>query len=87
MNGFESFNMDDSKPSINNIASVEVTTKLVHLLDLFPKFHTSFSQKFKLTPNTASNAITNVITAISNHKIVKVKGMVEDTETKIFLDS
>ena len=83
MDGFESFNMDDL---INNIASVEVTTKLVHLLDLFPKFRTAFSQKLKLTPNN-SNAITNVITAISNHKIVKVKGRVEDTETEIFLDS
>ncbi|OUM61342.1 hypothetical protein PIROE2DRAFT_62571 [Piromyces sp. E2] len=68
MDGFETFNMEDH---INNLASMEVTTKL----------------KLKLTQGPVNNAITNVITAISNHKIVKVKGKVQETDTEIFLDS
>jgi len=62
--------MDDL---INEIASTEVTTKLVHLLDLFTKFRTAFIQKLKLTSSQETNTITNVITAVSNHKIAKVK--------------
>ena len=34
MEGFESFKIDDL---VNEIASIEVVTKLVNLLDVFPK--------------------------------------------------
>jgi len=84
MEGFEEFKMDDL---INEILSTEWTTKLLHLLDLFPKFRTTFNQKLELTSTPVTNTITNVITAISNHKIVKVKGTVENIENEIFLDS
>jgi len=84
MKGFENFKMDDL---IGEIASTEVTTKLVHLLDLFPKFRTAFSQKLRLEPPLATNTITNVITAINKNKIVKVNGLVEGVNTGILLDS
>ena len=61
-------------------------TLLIHS-GIFPKFRTAFTQKLKLTSPPVTNTITNVITAISNHKIVKVKGSVENIKTEIFLDS
>jgi len=84
MEGFESFKIDDL---VNEIASIEVVAKLVNLLDVFPKLRTAFAQKLKLTPATTTNTITNVITAISNNKIVKVRGKIEDADAIILLDS
>ncbi|KAG4092011.1 hypothetical protein H8356DRAFT_1321942 [Neocallimastix lanati (nom. inval.)] len=84
MEGFKSFKIDDL---VNEIASIEVVTKLANLLDVFPKLRTAFAQKLKLTPATTTNTITNVITAISNNKIVKVRGKIEDADAIILLDS
>ena len=84
MEGFESFKIDDL---VNEIASIEAVTKLVNLLDVFPKLRTAFAQKLKLTPATTTNTIINIITAISNNKIVKVRGKIEDADAIILLDS
>ena len=83
MNGFEQFSLEDL---VNEVASTEVVTKLVNLLDLFPKFRTAFSQKLKFQPKF-KNAVTNAITLLGEHKVVKVNGKVENHDTEIFLDS
>ncbi len=69
---------------IKEIASTDVITKLVYLLDLFPKFRTEFLRALKLTPK---QIITNVMTIISKHKIIKVRGKVEGKDCEIFLDT
>ena len=69
---------------IKEVASTDVITKLVYLLDIFPKFRTEFLKALKLTPK---QTMTNVMTIISKHKIIKVNGKVEDKECEIFLDT
>ena len=69
---------------IKEIASTDVITKLVYLLDLFPKFRTEFLKALKLTPK---QTITNVMTIITKHKIIKVCGKVENKDCEIFLDT
>ena len=69
---------------IKEIASTDVITKLVYLLDLFPKFRTEFLKALKLTPK---QTITNVMTVITKHKIIKVNGKVENNDCEIFLDT
>ena len=58
MEGFESFKIDDL---VNEIASIEVVTKLVNLLDVFPNLRTAFAQKLKLTPATTTITITMLL--------------------------
>ena len=81
MDHFEEFYIQDL---IKEIASTEVMTKLVHLLDIFPKFRTEFLKALKLTPK---QTITNVMTIINKHKIIKVIGKVENINCDIFLDT
>ena len=69
---------------IKEIASTDVITKLVYLLDLFPKFRTEFLKALKLAPK---QTITNVMTVITKHKIIKVCGKVENNDCEIFLDT
>jgi len=59
---------------IKKVASTEVITKLVYLLDLFPKFRSEFLKALKLIPK---RIVTIVMTIINKHKITKVNGMIE----------
>jgi len=68
---------------IKEVASTDVITKLIYLLDFFPKFRTEFLKALKLTPK---QTMTNVMTIISKLKIIKVSGKVEDKDCEIFLD-
>jgi len=80
MNGFEEYLLEDL---VDKVAATEVGTKLVHLLDLFPKFRSAFQKKLKLTPRTNPKAtkeesvITNVVNRISENKISKIYEKVE----------
>jgi len=78
MKTFEEFCLQDL---IKEVASTEVITKLVYLLDLFPKFRSEFLKALKLTPK---RTVTNVMTIISKHKIIKVNGKVENKNCEIF---
>lgn len=75
MDGFEDYLLEDL---VDKVAATEVGTKLVHLLDLFPKFRSAFQQKLKLTPKTTpkiinkESVVTNVVNKISQNKISKV---------------
>lgn len=91
MDGFEDFPIDDL---VDKVASTEVVTKLVHLLDLFPKFRSAFLKKLKLVPKTIpvatpnrSSVVTNAVNEIGDNKISKVHGQIEGKEGEIFLDS
>jgi len=81
METFEEYCIQDL---IKEIASTDVITKLVYLLDIFPKFRTEFLKALKLTPK---QTMTNVMTIIAKHKIIKVVGRVEDKDCEIFLDT
>eukprot|EP00833_Pecoramyces_ruminatium_P015176 jgi/Orpsp1_1/1189208/evm.model.d7180000070286.1 len=90
MDGFENYLLEDL---VDKVADTEVGTKLVHLLDLFPKFRSVFQQKLKLNPRTTTkttkknNVITNAVNKLSENKISKVYGQIEGQEGEIFLDS
>ena len=90
MDGFEDYLLEDL---VDKVADTEVGTKLVHLLDLFPKFRSAFQQKLKLTPRTTSKVtnketvVTNAVNRLSEKKISKVYGQVEGQDGEIFLDS
>ena len=69
---------------VKEIASTEINTKLVHLLDLFPKFRAAFSKALKLNPR---NSTSTLLSIFSKFKISKTKGKVEGANTEIFLDT
>ena len=81
MDAFDDYCIQDL---IKEVASTDVITKLAHLLDLFPKFRTEFLKALRLTPK---QTLTNVMTIISKHKIIKVCGKVENKDCEIFLDT
>ena len=89
----EDFNEFKIKDFIKEVASTEVITKLVYLLDLFPKFRSEFTKALKLTEGkekikkNLNTSLINVMTIISQHKVIKVKGTVDKKPAEIFLDS
>ncbi|ORX47079.1 hypothetical protein BCR36DRAFT_454686, partial [Piromyces finnis] len=70
---------------IRDIVSTEVKTKLVNLLDWFPKFRSEFIKSLKLT--SFKNPALNVMSLFSRNKIIKVPGEVENNNAEIFLDT
>jgi len=62
------------------------------LLDLFPKFRSEFTKALKLTEGkeklkkNLNTSLINVMTIISQHKVIKVKGTVDENPAEIFLD-
>ncbi|OUM57232.1 hypothetical protein PIROE2DRAFT_65121 [Piromyces sp. E2] len=70
---------------IKDIVSTEVRTKLVYLLDWFPKFRNEFIKSLKLT--TFENPTLNIMSLFSHNKIIEVGGYVEGNQTDIFLDT
>jgi len=78
---------------INEVTSTEVITKLVYLLDLFPKFIAKFYKALRLTEGKgnkakkANTSLINVMNIISQHKVIKVKGTENEKSVEIFLDS
>ncbi|ORX42740.1 hypothetical protein BCR36DRAFT_258878, partial [Piromyces finnis] len=70
---------------IRDIVSTEVKTKLVNLLDWFPKFRSEFIKSLKLT--SFKNPASNVMSLFSRNKIIKVPGEVENNNAEIFLDT
>lgn len=83
MNQFEEYNIDDL---IKEVADTEVKIKLVHLIDLFPKYRSKFLKAFKLA-NITKESLVNALTLISENKFIKIKGHIENTLGEIFLDS
>ena len=62
------------------------------MLDLFPKFRSEFTKALKLTEGkeklkkNLNTSLINVMTIISQHKVIKVKGTVDENPAEIFLD-
>ena len=90
METFKEYKINDL---IKEVASTEVITKLVYLLDLFPKFRSEFTKALRLTEGKGNNttkantSLINVMNIISQHKVIKVKGTVDKKPVEIFLDS
>jgi len=75
---------------VDKVADIEVGTKLVHLLDFFPKFRSAFQQKLKLSPGTTTKTteketvITNAVNKLSENKISKYTDRSKDNMVKSF---
>ena len=77
----------DINSLIKDVANIEVKLKLAHLLDLCPKFRTGFNKEQKLIKSTNKEFLINALSLISNYKVIKVNGIIEEFPAEIFLDT